>query len=107
AAPVYEVLFPAFSRLGDDTRRIARSWLRANRVIAAISLPAMAGLIVVAPDFVQVVLGEQWAEATPVIRILAWVGLVQSLVRLNSSVLQARDRTDVLLRWSLLITAVN
>ena len=107
AAPVYEVLFPAFSRLGDDTRRIARSWLRANRMIAAISLPAMAGMIVVAPDFVQVVLGERWSDATPVIRILAWVGLVQSLVRLNSSVLQARDRTDLLLRWSLLITAVN
>jgi O-antigen/teichoic acid export membrane protein len=107
AAPVSEVLFPAFSRLGDDTRRIARSWLRANRVIAAISLPAMAGLIVVAPDFVQVVLGDRWSSATPVIRILAWVGLVQSLVRLNSSVLQARDRTDILLRWSLLITIVN
>ena len=41
------------------------------------------------------------------IRILAWVGLVQSLVRLNSSVLQARDRTDLLLRWSRLITVVN
>ena len=60
AAPVNEVLFPAFSRLGDDTRRIARAWLRANRLIAAMSLPAMAGLIVVAPDFVEVVLGSQW-----------------------------------------------
>jgi polysaccharide transporter, PST family len=107
AAPVNEVLFPAFSRMGADVQRIARAWLRANRLVAALSLPAMAGLIVVAPDFVDVVLGDQWAQATPVIRILAWVGLVQSLVRLNSSVLQARDRTDILLRWSILITVVN
>jgi PST family polysaccharide transporter len=32
---------------------------------------------------------------------------VQSLVRLNSSVLQARDQADVLFRWSVLISTVN
>jgi O-antigen/teichoic acid export membrane protein len=107
AAPIQEVLFPAFSRMQDDVRRVGMLWLRANRFVAAVTLPVMLGLIVVAPDFVVVVLGSKWEAATTVIQILAWVGLLQSLVRLNSSVLQARDRTDILLRWSLLITAAN
>lgn len=107
AAPIQDVLFPAFSRMQEDVRRVGALWLRANRLVAAVSLPAMLGLIIVAPDFVVVVLGAKWTSATTVIQILAWVGLLQSLVRLNSSVLQARDRTGVLLRWSILITVAN
>ena len=44
-------------------------------------------------EVVNVILGERWEEAIPVIRLLAWVGLLQSLQGLNSSILQARDRT--------------
>lgn len=103
ARPVVEVLFPAFSRMQDDPRRIGTLWLRANRLVAAITVPGMAGLVVVAPDFVTVVLGSHWSAAVPVIQILAWVGLMQSLQQLNSSILQARDRTGDLLRYSVIV----
>jgi O-antigen/teichoic acid export membrane protein len=107
AGPVQEVLFPAFARLQDRPERMGEIWLRVNRTVAAVSLPAMTGLVVVAPDFVPVVLGQRWDAAVEPIQILAWVGFLQSLTRLNSSVLQARDRTGLLLRWSLLITGAN
>lgn len=97
STPVRNVLFPAFSRLQDDPERIASMWVRANRVIAALTLPAALGIIAIAPEFVSVALGERWSEAVPVIRILAWVGLLVSLQRLNGSVLQARDRAGTLL----------
>jgi O-antigen/teichoic acid export membrane protein len=105
AGPLQQVLFPALSRMQDDVERMARAWLRANRAVAALSVPALLGLIVVAPDFVDVVLGHRWHRAAIVIRILAWVGLLQSLQRLNSSVLQARDRTGPLLRYSVVVLA--
>ncbi len=35
--------------------------------------------MIVAPDFVPVVLGSQWEAAVPVIQILAWVGILQAL----------------------------
>jgi O-antigen/teichoic acid export membrane protein len=107
AQPLVEVLFPAFSRMQDDRERMASVWLRANRLIAAITVPGMLGLIVVAPEFVHVVLGGHWSAAIPVIQILAWVGLLQSLQRLNSSVLQARDRTGVLLRYSVVVVLAS
>lgn len=103
AQPIVEVLFPAMSRIQDDRPRMAGMWLRANRMIGAITIPAMTGLIVVAPEFVATLFGERWSEATPVIQILAWVGLLQSLQRLNSSVLQACDRTATLLRYSVVV----
>ena len=60
----------------------------------------MLGLIVVAPEFVTAVLGERWRDAEPVIRLLAWVGLLQSLGTLNSAILRARDRTGTALRYA-------
>jgi O-antigen/teichoic acid export membrane protein len=98
--PIGEVLYPAFSRLQDDPERTAQAWVRINRLVGAITIPATLGLIVVAPEFVTVVLGERWREAEPVIRLLAWVGLLQSLGTLNSAILRARDRTGTLLRYA-------
>jgi O-antigen/teichoic acid export membrane protein len=107
AGPIQDVLFPAFSRMQDDAKRIGAAWLRVNRLVGAISIPSLLGLMVVAPDFVHVVLGGRWAAATPVLQILAWVGLLQSLQRLNSSILQARDRTGQLLRYSVVVLAAS
>jgi O-antigen/teichoic acid export membrane protein len=103
ASPIQDVLFPAFARMQDEPGRMARAWLRVNRVVGAISIPAMIGLVVVAPDFVVVVLGDRWRAAIVVIQILCWVGLLQSLQRLNSSILEARDRTQALLRYSVVV----
>jgi O-antigen/teichoic acid export membrane protein len=105
--PVQDVLFPAFSRLQDDVEAIRTAWLRVNRAIASLTMPALLGLIAVAPDFVHVVLGDQWSSATRVIQILAWVGLLQSLQGLNSSILRAVDRTKTLFRYSVIVLVAS
>jgi O-antigen/teichoic acid export membrane protein len=64
------VLFPAFARLQHDPRKIGEVWLRGTRIVAAVLIPALAGLAVVAADFVPVVLGSRWANAAVVIQIL-------------------------------------
>lgn len=107
AQPVVEVLFPAFSRMQDERPRMASAWLRGNRLIGAITIPAMLGLMVVAPEFVRVVLGRRWEEAIPVIQLLAWVGLLQSVQRLNSSVLMACDRARTLLMYSVVVLVAS
>ena len=63
-------------------------------------MPALAGLVVVAPDFVPVVLGDQWTAAVPVVQILAWVGIVQALQSLNMDILMARGRARTMFRFS-------
>jgi O-antigen/teichoic acid export membrane protein len=98
--PIAEVLFPAFSRMQNEPARMASAWIRVNRIVGALTVPTTLGLVVVAPEFVTAVLGSRWQAAEPVIRLLAWVGLLQSLGTLNSAVLQARDRTGTLLRYA-------
>jgi O-antigen/teichoic acid export membrane protein len=102
--PLRNVLFPAFSRMQGDRARMATAWTRVNRLVSAITVPTMLGLVVLAPDFVPVVLGPRWHAAIPIIQILVWVGLLESIQRLNGSILQACDRTGMLLAFAAVST---
>ena len=102
AAPLQQVFFPAFAQIAEDRARMADIWIRATRLIGAISVPALVGLVVVAPDFVQVVLGPKWDKATIVIQVLAIVGVIQSLHTLNAEVLLALGKASTLVRYTAL-----
>jgi O-antigen/teichoic acid export membrane protein len=105
--PLQRLLSPAFCRMQDEPARIASAWARVTRLMAAVTVPALAGLVVVAPDFVPLVLGEKWAEAVPIVQILAWVGIVQALQTLNNDILMARDRTRTIFRFTIVLTSAH
>ena len=62
AAPIQDVFFPAFSRIQDDHERIADGWIRVTRAVAAVTVPVLVGLAIVADDFVDLVLGPEVAR---------------------------------------------
>ena len=102
--PVQRVFSPAFSRIQDEPERIAATWARVGRLLAAVSMPALLGLVVVAPDFVPLVLGDQWHAAVPVVQVLAWVGMMQAVQAVNMDILMARDRPKTMFRFALVLT---
>jgi O-antigen/teichoic acid export membrane protein len=99
--PLQRVFAPAFARLQDEPERIAETWARLTRMVASIAIPSLMGLVIVAPDFVSVVLGDEWAQVAPIVQLLAWVGMIQALQAINVDILQARNRTSTLLRYSI------
>lgn len=105
--PLAEVFFPAFSRLQDERERIASLWLRALPLLAAIALPALVGLVILADEFVQVVLGDRWAAVVPVLQVLAVVGGFRALQGWSSSIVLAVGRPDILVRMSVASVAVT
>ena len=106
-APIRNVLFPAFAKMQDDRERMLAAWVRVNRIISAIAAPMLLGVMVTAPDFVPAVLGPKWHGAVPVLELLAWVGLFQSVQRLNGSVLQACDMTHRLAQFAVIAFVAN
>ena len=100
--PIQATLFPAFSHWQDDPGRVASVWLRVLRLLGAALIPAMIGFIVVAPDFVVVILGDKWRSAVPVLQLLALVALAQSFALSGQRVLAAVDKTKVVLRFAAL-----
>ena len=106
-APVAQVLFPALSRIQTETDRLVGTWLRTTVATAAIMLPAFTGIILVTPEIVNVVFGSKWDAAVPVLRLLCVGGLATSLMALNQSVLQSRNRPGTMLRFSILVTVAS
>lgn len=107
ADPIRNLLTPALAALQHDRERMRRVWLRGIRTTATLVFPAMAGVIVVCPDFVGVVLGSRWGSATRVIQVLAWVALIQSASFLCGTVYQSLHRSGLLLRMNALAFAFD
>ena len=106
ASPVQQVFYPALSKIREPVG-VGTAWLHATKLVALFALPAFAGMAVVAPDFVRVVLGEQWDASVRVIQILCWVGIVGAVVSQVVAVLQALDRTAWGFRFTVLATVVT
>lgn len=93
-----KVLFPAFAILQDDPARIKKAYLKAARLIALLTFPLMVGLFVLADQVILNILGSHWKEMIPIVKILALLGMFQSVSALNGSVFQALDATRLQLK---------
>lgn len=103
---IVRVLFPALVQIRDDLPRLRAAYLTAVGAIAFVTFPMMAGLFAVAEDFVLVVFGAQWADMVPVIRILAWVGMMQSVGTTVGTIYLSVGRPDIALRVGLVAVPV-
>lgn len=65
------VLFPSFSKIQGDPRRLARAFLSVMRLGGMVLIPVCAGLAVAASELVLVVLGDQWTPAIALIPFFA------------------------------------
>jgi O-antigen/teichoic acid export membrane protein len=79
AAPVNRAIFPGYARQAEDPDALRQGLLDVVSVIGLGILPAAAGLMVTAPQVVLVLLSESWAEAIPLIPVLALAGMINAL----------------------------
>ena len=69
--PLNEIAFSAYARMQHDRASVAAAFLTSVRLILMVGLPFYLGLASVADPLVAVVLGGKWAEAAPVVTLLA------------------------------------
>ena len=99
AIPIAEVLFSAFSRLREERERMAALWLQSVRYLAAVILPLLLGLVVVAPDLIPIVFGSRWEVSVGIIQILSVYVIIRCLQSWGSVLLDAVGRPQVTL-WT-------
>ena len=97
------VMFPSFSSIQEDKERVKRIYKRCSRAIALVTFPMMAGLAVTAAPLVRGLLGAHWSGMIPILRVFAFVGLIQSIATLNGSLFQSQGRTDVQFKLGLFV----
>jgi O-antigen/teichoic acid export membrane protein len=69
--PIGRTLFPAYSRLVADRETLKSYVLFVNAAVVAVALPACVGIALVAAPLVLLALGEKWAQAIPLMQVLA------------------------------------
>ncbi len=107
ASSVTTVMFPAFSLVQSDNRKIREGYLRVVKFVSLLTFPMMAGLLVIAPEFIMFVYGPRWRPSIAVLQLFCLVGAAQSIVTTTGSVQYAKGRSDISFKWSIIALAVN
>lgn len=93
------VMWPALARCSGDLPRLREAYLQTLRLVCFVSFPFLAGLLVTADDFVQIVYGPLWTDCVPMLKWLCVVGMAQTPVATTGWLYLATGRTRLLLAW--------
>jgi O-antigen/teichoic acid export membrane protein len=97
------VAFPTFSRLQKDPERMRRAFYQAVHYTNIISFPAFIGMAIVAPALIPTLFGPQWTISIPVLRVLAFIGILQSIFYFHNSLVIALGKPS----WRLGMISLN
>lgn len=91
-----QALFAAYGAIQADLPALRRSYEDSLTGIAALTLPAAAGLMIVAAPMVHVLYGEKWTNVIPVVQVLAVYAMVHSAAFNVGDLFKAMGRPWVL-----------
>jgi len=101
------VAFPTFSRLQNNPERMRRAFYQVIHYTGLISFPAFIGVALVAPELIFTIFGPQWTPSTPVMRVLAFIGILHSILYFHGSVIIAFGKPSWRLGSSFLNAVAN
>lgn len=89
---ITKVLFPSFSLIQDDPKRIGQIYLKISRVIAFIAFPVMMFLSLSAEPLVLLIYGDQWEPVIPIFQVLSILGMFQAIGTLSGNIFMSRGK---------------
>lgn len=110
AAPINKASFPVYAQAASDTSALKMAYLFTISMSALLSIPASCGLYLIADCFVEVVLGDKWLAAAPLMQLIALSSLLYGLSTNNGFIFLATGKPHItfglnLLRVTVLIPA--
>ena len=103
---VNQVAFPSFSRMQADLGRVGGHVLTGVRLLSFVSFPMLWGMSSVAPEIVEVVLGDKWLLSTLPLQVLTLVIPLRIVGNFVATAVQGLGRSDIVLRsvvWASLL----
>jgi PST family polysaccharide transporter/lipopolysaccharide exporter len=92
---VSRIALPAYSSIRDRPEQLRRVFLETLQLVCAVSLPVGVGILITAPTFTPVLLGQQWLPAVPAIQLLALFGMIRSIGANAGPLFLATGRPDL------------
>ncbi|MBD3296782.1 MAG: oligosaccharide flippase family protein [Candidatus Omnitrophica bacterium] len=103
---ISRVMFPAYSKLQDDLKRMAAAYLEVFSLNAFFSLMVFSGLVLFAGDFTRIFLGDKWLPAVAPLRVLAVAGLFRSMASATGVVFHSMGKPRIDTFWQSVRLAV-
>jgi O-antigen/teichoic acid export membrane protein len=103
---ITRVGFPVMAKVQGDRALLKEIYLNTIRMTASVNFPIYLGLLIFAPEVVRLLFGSQWLESIPLLRILAFWGLVRSTGNPVGSLLYAKGRADLSFKWNVVMLFV-
>ncbi|MGB9627198.1 MAG: MOP flippase family protein [Thermodesulfobacteriota bacterium] len=97
------VMFPVYSQIQNDNIQFRNIYLSVTASIAVFTFPIMVGLWGISRLFTITLLGSKWEPIIYLLKILAPVGMVQSIITTVGTIYQAKGRTDWMLRLGIVV----
>ncbi len=91
---VNKVIFPVYSKIEGDRDRLRKAFVKTTSIVSVATL-LLGVLIFTFPEtIVTVVLGQQWLNAVPVLKILSIYGVLRGVLSPSSAVFLAIERQE-------------
>jgi len=96
-----QVSFPLYAKLQDDLPKLRGAYLKVLQLVTLISFPLTGLIMVLAPEFTRIFLGEQWMPAVPAMQALALAGLIRSIITTTIPLFRAVGKPKLETRWQI------
>ncbi|MEF3302272.1 MOP flippase family protein [Paenibacillus sp. GYB003] len=102
------VMFPAFSKMQGEDRKLKESYFKVIRYLSFVNFPILLGMAAAAPYAVPLVFGAQWSGSVTLVQLLALVGLMRVIGNPIGALLMAVGKVDMGFKWhvAMLVTAI-
>ena len=87
-----QVALPTFSKLQKEPERVREAFYQVTLYTSLVSFPTFLGVAALAPELIQTLFGNEWLPSVPVMRILALIGILQSVEYFAGTVLLAMNK---------------
>ena len=98
---ISEVVFPALSKIKDESVKFKSKYMFINRVVAFITVPFICLVFIVADRLILFILGEKWVDIIPIFRLLCIVAIKQPIGTLTGLIYKSIGITDVQFKWTI------
>jgi PST family polysaccharide transporter len=98
-----QVALPTFSRLQEEPEKLQRAFYTVTQFTSLIAFPSFLGVAALAPELVQVLFGSKWQPSIPVMQVLAFIGILHSMIYFNSTVMMAKGKPS----WRFGVNCLN
>jgi O-antigen/teichoic acid export membrane protein len=98
AQPLQDVFFSTYARLQDDRLRLSKAYYRVNSLVVRAGFILSLGFVLVAREFVQILLGPQWLPMVPTFQLMLVYCLLDPLVVTAGRLSMAVGQPQILTR---------